>query len=70
MGKSKEISLPAAIGIIVVAAVLIIAIGWYLMNRSANPAPPPPPSGPIQTTAPVQTPKGAVQGQTGAATEY
>lgn len=68
MGKSKEIPLPAAVAIIVVVVVVIVVIGWYMMNR--NPAPPPPPTGAPQTTAPVQTPKGSVQGQTGASTEY
>lgn len=69
MGNSKEIPLPAAIAIIAVVVVVIVVIGWYMMNR--NPAPPPPPTGAPQTTAPVQqTPKGAVQGQTGAPTEY
>ncbi|GIV15430.1 MAG: hypothetical protein KatS3mg022_0865 [Armatimonadota bacterium] len=68
MGKSKEISLPAAITIIAIVVVVIVAIGWYMMNR--NPAPPPPPPGAPQTTAPVPTQKGTVQGQTGAQTEY
>jgi len=68
MGKSKEIPLPTAIAILVVVVIAIVAIGWYMMNR--NPAPPSPPTGAPQITAPIQTPKGSVQGQTGAAAEY
>lgn len=68
MGKSKEIPLSTAIAVIVAVVVVVLAVGWYLMNR--NPAPPPPSPGAPQTTAPVQTPRGSAQGQTGAPTEY
>lgn len=68
MDKSKEIPLATAIAIIAVVVVVIIAIGWYLTNR--NPAPPPSSPGAPQATTPIQTPRGSVQGQTGAPTEY
>jgi hypothetical protein len=69
MGKSKEIPLPTAIAIIVVVVIAIVAIGWYMINRTPS-APPPPPPGAPQVTTPIETPRGSVQGQTGAATEY
>ena len=58
----KELSPGATAAIIVVALLLVVAVGWFYMNREPEPSP----VG-SQTAAPATVPESTPSGQAGAA---